>query len=159
MVVIAGVEKLAGESIQPFIVCTDHNNLSYLKNTKRLNPQQVPQALFLARFKFFLTYHPGSMQCRAASLVLLVFPASLQPDLILPPSCIVGVVLWQVEERVLKAQQPTLRGGPLNQLLIPGYTRSVSFRLKVFFKSELATREAKQRYSHTHDNKTKGVTQ
>lgn len=45
---------------QPFVVWTDHKNLTYFQNAKRLNFRQARWALFLKRFQFTLTYHPGS---------------------------------------------------------------------------------------------------
>lgn len=44
----------------PFLVLTDHKNLQYLKEAKRLNPRQAKWALFLTRFHFLIYYHQGS---------------------------------------------------------------------------------------------------
>ncbi|KAI5615365.1 hypothetical protein C0J50_10790 [Silurus asotus] len=42
----------------PFMVITDHKNLQYLREAKRLNPRQAQWALFFTRFKFSITYRP-----------------------------------------------------------------------------------------------------
>lgn len=44
----------------PFVVWTDHKNLSYITSAKRLNSRQARWASFFGRFNFTLTYHPGS---------------------------------------------------------------------------------------------------
>ena len=44
----------------PFLVWTDHRNLEYLQQAKRLNPRQARWALFFGRFDFTLSYRPGS---------------------------------------------------------------------------------------------------
>lgn len=42
----------------PFLVWTDHKNLSYIRSAKRLSPCQARWALFLSRFTFTLSYRP-----------------------------------------------------------------------------------------------------
>lgn len=42
-------------AVQPFIVWTDHKNLSYLRSAKRLNSRQARWCLFCDRFKFTIT--------------------------------------------------------------------------------------------------------
>ncbi len=49
----------------PFTVITDHKNLQYLWEAKRLNPRQARWALFFTRFDFTITYHPGNHNCKA----------------------------------------------------------------------------------------------
>ncbi len=44
---------------RPFTVLTDHKNLQYLSEAKRLNPRQARWALFFTRFNCKITYHPG----------------------------------------------------------------------------------------------------
>jgi len=48
-----------------FEVITDHRNLEYLRDTKRMNPRQAQWALFLTRFDFTVSYRPGENNCRA----------------------------------------------------------------------------------------------
>uniref|UniRef100_A0A674MFK3 Gypsy retrotransposon integrase-like protein 1 n=1 Tax=Takifugu rubripes TaxID=31033 RepID=A0A674MFK3_TAKRU len=113
---------------QPFIVWTDHKNLTYLRNAKRLNSRQARWALFLGRFRFTLTYRPGSRNLKpdALSRQFASEPGEMDPDPILPLSCILGAASWQVEERVREAQQsaPDPGGCPPNRLFIPGAVRS-----------------------------------
>ncbi len=71
-----------------FEVITDHRNLDYLRNAKRLNPRQAWWALFFTRFGF--TSHidqesriAGRMPCHASinlSLIIIIpDPSYLQP--------------------------------------------------------------------------------
>ncbi|KAI4898249.1 hypothetical protein NFI96_030537 [Prochilodus magdalenae] len=52
----------------PFMVLTDHKNLEYLRNAKRLNSRQARWSLFFSRFDFRLTYHPGTRNAKADAL-------------------------------------------------------------------------------------------
>ncbi|KAL0152438.1 hypothetical protein M9458_052161 [Cirrhinus mrigala] len=52
----------------PFTIITYHKNLQYLRDAKRLNPRQGRWALFLTRFNFKITYHPGSKNVTADAL-------------------------------------------------------------------------------------------
>lgn len=79
---------LEGEE-QPFIIWTDHKNLSYLHSAKRVNSRQAKWALFLGRFNFTFTYRPGSRNIKPDSLSRQSSsePQS-QPEPILFPSCL-----------------------------------------------------------------------
>lgn len=44
----------------PFIVWTDHKNLTYLRTAKRLNSRQARWSLFFNRFDFSISYRLGS---------------------------------------------------------------------------------------------------
>ena len=55
-------------STHPFIVWSDHKNLSYLRSARRLNSRQAWWALFLGRFHFTLTYRPGSKNIKTDAL-------------------------------------------------------------------------------------------
>ncbi len=46
-------------SQHPFAVLTDHKNLQYLREAKRLNPRQARWALFFTRFNYTISYRPG----------------------------------------------------------------------------------------------------
>ncbi|TWW75345.1 Retrovirus-related Pol polyprotein from transposon opus [Takifugu flavidus] len=76
---------------QPFLIWMD-KNLSYLRNIKRLNSQQAGWALFLGRFRFSLTYRPGSRNAKPDALphLFLPDPSHSEPSSILSPSCMVG---------------------------------------------------------------------
>lgn len=52
----------------PFVVWTDHKNLSHIQSAKRLNSRQARWALFFGRFNFTLTYRPGSKNTKPDSL-------------------------------------------------------------------------------------------
>ncbi|KAK3572475.1 hypothetical protein QTP86_033904 [Hemibagrus guttatus] len=52
----------------PFQVLTDHRNLECLHGAKRLNPRQARWALFFTRFRFTVTYRPGSKNGKADAL-------------------------------------------------------------------------------------------
>lgn len=61
---------LEGSSLL-FVVLTDHKNLENLRTTKRLNPLQASWALFLDSFDFSLSFHPGTKNGQADSLLRL----------------------------------------------------------------------------------------
>ena len=109
----------------PVVIWTDHKNLTYIRDAKRLGPRQVRWALFFCRFDFTLTYRPGSKNVRADALSRLFStgPPNNDPavDTILPPARVVGVVTWGVESAVRMAQrtQPDPGGGPPNRLFVP----------------------------------------
>ncbi len=46
-------------SQHPFIVLTDHKNLQYLREAKRLNPHHARWALYFTRFNYTISYCPG----------------------------------------------------------------------------------------------------
>lgn len=52
-------------ALHPFSVLTDHRDLEYIWQGKRLNPIQVRWALFFTRFWFTLSYCPGSKNAKA----------------------------------------------------------------------------------------------
>ncbi|KAL0146658.1 hypothetical protein M9458_057998 [Cirrhinus mrigala] len=55
-------------SIHPFQILTDHKNLQYLRDAKRLTPRQARWALFFTRFQFSISYRPGAKNVRANAL-------------------------------------------------------------------------------------------
>lgn len=114
---------------QPFVVWTDHKNLSYLRSARRLNSRQARWALFLGRFNFTLTYRPGSRNVKPDALSRQVTPATsaeTTEDTILHPPCIVGAAIWDVEKVVQKAQEnlQTPAGCFLGLLFVPASARS-----------------------------------
>ncbi|KAK3548349.1 hypothetical protein QTP70_010580 [Hemibagrus guttatus] len=52
----------------PFQVLTDHKNLEYIQQAKRLNPRQARWSLFFNRFQFILSYRPGSKNLKPDAL-------------------------------------------------------------------------------------------
>ena len=55
-------------SEHPFQVWTDHKNLTYIQQAKRLNPRQAHWALFFNRSDFNLSYCPGSKNLKPDAL-------------------------------------------------------------------------------------------
>ncbi len=79
-----------------FTVLTDHKNLEYLREAKRLSPRQARWALFFTRFNFSNSYRPGSKNIKADALSRLHSPEDNndQPELILPQKMIVSPIQW-----------------------------------------------------------------
>lgn len=80
------------------------------------------------QFKFTLNYRPESKNAKpdALSRQFSADPACQDPEPILPPTCIIGAVTWQVEERVPEAQRSAVDPGgtPPNTLYVPEPARS-----------------------------------
>ena len=114
----------------PVLIWTDHKNLTYIREAKRLGPRQARWALLFSRFNFTLTYQPGSKNVRADALSRLFSsegtPSDTKPQSILPPARVVGVVTWGLESAVRVAQRGHVNpaGGPHNRLFIPESVRS-----------------------------------
>ena len=110
---------------QPFLVWTDHKNLEYIRQAKRLNSRQ---ALFFNRFSFSLSYRPGSRNVKPDVLSRLFDPEPVAkvPEPLLPLSCVVGAVTWQIEKAVKLANGVALppSGCPDNKLYVPADLRS-----------------------------------
>lgn len=108
---------------QPFLIWTNHKNLEYLKNAKRLNSRQARWSLFFNRFNFTLSYRPGSQNTKPDALSRLYDPepAAKEPEHILPLDRVVGGVTWQIESEVKRALgvNPAPSGCPQNWLFVP----------------------------------------
>ncbi|KAK3519931.1 hypothetical protein QTP70_008026 [Hemibagrus guttatus] len=80
----------------PFTVLTDHKNLEYLRAAKRLNPRQARWALFFTRFKFTISYRPGSKNVKADALSRIYGPdiASEDPEPVLPEKIFASPISW-----------------------------------------------------------------
>lgn len=87
----------------PFLVWTDHKNLEYISSAKRLNSRQARWALFFTRFNFTLSYHPGSKNVKLSWQFADEEEPTVGAEIILPPSCVVASLTWEVEERVQAA--------------------------------------------------------
>uniref|UniRef100_A0A3B3E207 Gypsy retrotransposon integrase-like protein 1 n=1 Tax=Oryzias melastigma TaxID=30732 RepID=A0A3B3E207_ORYME len=114
---------------QPFLVWTDHKNLSYLRSARRFNPRQARWSLFLGRFNFSLTYRPGSRNMKPDALSRQFdIPASspTSQNTILPRTCVVGAAIWEVEREVQRAQVncPSPSECPPGLLFVPPPARS-----------------------------------
>ncbi|KAK1788719.1 hypothetical protein P4O66_002537 [Electrophorus voltai] len=89
----------------PFLVWTDHKNLAYLQQAKRLNPHQARWGLFFARFEFTLSYRPGTKNIKPDALSRLwesLLP-SAPPSIVIPRACIIAPIQWGVEKAVRQA--------------------------------------------------------
>ena len=114
---------------EPFLVWTDHKNLEYIRSAKRLNSRQARWCLFFARFNFTLSYRPGSRNAKPDALSRQFQRAEesgKRPEPILPGSCLVAAVTWDIEERVRAAAegQPGPSSCPTNCLFVPPALRS-----------------------------------
>lgn len=112
----------------PFLVWTDHKNLEYLRNAKRLNSRQARWALLFSRFNFLLSYRPGSKNVKPDALSRVFSPATTPPDPgpILPTSCLATSLVWEIEAEVRKAQRSSQvpRNVPTGCLFVPDPMRS-----------------------------------
>ncbi|KAK3569939.1 hypothetical protein QTP86_007474 [Hemibagrus guttatus] len=114
----------------PFQVLTDHRNLEYLCGAKRLNPQQARWALFFTRFRFMVTYRPGSKNGKADALSRR-FETASDPVLvepILPATAILAPVRWNLVEEIQRslADDPPPAGCLPTKIFVP-----LPFRLQV----------------------------
>lgn len=95
---------------QLFLVLTDHKNLQYLKEAKRLNPSQARWALFFTRFHFQIAYRPGSKNTRADTLSRLhaLEETPEEPEPMLPTKLFVIPIQGDLDEilREQSQQQP-----------------------------------------------------
>ena len=146
----------------PFIVWTDHNNLSYLRSARRLNSHQARWALFLSRFNFSLTYRPGSRNTKPEALSRQFALQEGEPsgETILPSTCVVGAARWEIEEgrsrrpvrtiRTLKAvhpmyvpppaRSPVLQWGHASKVAChPGFHRTLALLQQHFWWPTLSS--------------------
>lgn len=112
----------------PFLVWTDHKNLSYIQSAKTLNSRQARWALFFGRFNFTLTYRPGSRNTKPDALSRQFSPADVAESVehILSPSRVVAAITWEIESSIKEAQEaePDPGNGPPNRLYVPQSVRS-----------------------------------
>ncbi len=110
-------------SQHPFEVITDHKNLQYLREAKRLNPRQARWALFFTRFHFTVTYRPGHKNLKADALSCLhqPDPSVDNPEPILPPTVFACPIVWNVDAQIRAATltEPAPPGGPEGKWYVP----------------------------------------
>ena len=77
----------------------DHSNLEYIWAARRLNPRQARWAMFFTRFSFTLSYRPASKNVKADALSRMydIEEGSADPTAIIPASCLVAPVVWEVD--------------------------------------------------------------
>ncbi len=75
---------------------TDHKNLQYLREAKRLNPRQARWALFFTRFNFTISYRPGPKNIKADALSRLYAPEEGEdpPEPIIPERMFISPIQW-----------------------------------------------------------------
>uniref|UniRef100_A0A3B3XMZ2 Gypsy retrotransposon integrase-like protein 1 n=1 Tax=Poecilia mexicana TaxID=48701 RepID=A0A3B3XMZ2_9TELE len=112
----------------PVVVWTDHKNLSYLQSAKQNNPRQSRWSIFFSRFNLSISYRPGSKNVKPDALSRLYTPDDSDegPAPLLPPSCTVGVVTWEMEDIISQAQrlEPPPESCPQGRIYVPTSVRS-----------------------------------
>ncbi len=112
----------------PFQVLTDHKNLEYIQQAKRLNPRQARWSLFFNRFDFILSFRPGSKNLKPDTLSRVYAKVSREdaPCPIIPATRIIAPVRWALETTIRQAQtrEPDPGGGPENRLYVPKSVRA-----------------------------------
>ena len=115
-------------SVCPFIIWTDHKNLSYLRSAHRLNSRQARWKLFLGRFNFTLTYRPGLKNTKPDALSRQFSPPVEESSVetIIPTSCVVGAARWEIEQTVQEAlhEHPAPAACPPDRLFVSSSVRS-----------------------------------
>uniref|UniRef100_A0A8C7WV78 Gypsy retrotransposon integrase-like protein 1 n=1 Tax=Oryzias sinensis TaxID=183150 RepID=A0A8C7WV78_9TELE len=112
---------------QQFIIWTDHKNLAYLRSARRLNSRQARWCLFFDRFHFVISYRPGSRNVKPDALSRIHSITEKSTDsTILPTSCFVGNLTWEIETKVQQAQNEIPAGVacPQGSLYVPDSLRS-----------------------------------
>ncbi|KAL0168185.1 hypothetical protein M9458_036407, partial [Cirrhinus mrigala] len=112
----------------PFTIITDHKNLQYIREARRLNPRQARWALFLTRFNFSITYRPGSKNIPADALSRQFSPDdSVDPEPILPSERIVSPIVWELDQAIQQAtlQEPAPPDCPEGKIYVPRSQRQV----------------------------------
>ncbi|KAI2654702.1 Transposon Tf2-11 polyprotein [Labeo rohita] len=109
-------------STHPFTIITDHKNLQYLREARRLNPRQARWALFFTRFNFKITYRPGSKNISAEALSRQFssdHPA--EPEPIIPSNLIISPILWEQDNNIRQAtlQEPAPPECPEGKIFVP----------------------------------------
>ncbi|KAL0155123.1 hypothetical protein M9458_049386, partial [Cirrhinus mrigala] len=109
-------------AVHPFTIITDHKNLQYLCDAKRLNPRQARWALFFTRFRFTITYRPGSKNIPADALSCQT-SADLhtESEPIIPPHLIVSPIIWSLDQDIHQAtlQEPAPPECPEGKIYVP----------------------------------------
>ncbi|KAL0153251.1 hypothetical protein M9458_051426 [Cirrhinus mrigala] len=113
-------------STHPFTIITDHKNLQYLCEARRLNPRQARWALFFTRFNFTITYRPGSKNTVTDALSRQYSPdLPIEPETILPSDLIVSPIQWELDLNIQNAtlQEPAPPDCPEGKLYVPQHLR------------------------------------
>lgn len=110
----------------PFLVLTDHKNLAYLQDAKRLNPRQARWALFFTRFDFKISYRPGPRNVKADALSRIQATEETldEPEGILPADIITSPIVWTSPPVVSTTPPDNPPGCPPNHQYVPRTQRT-----------------------------------
>ncbi len=110
----------------PFLVLTDHKNLEYLQDAKRLNPRQARWALFFTRFNFKISYRPGPRNVKADALSRIQATEETleEPEGILPADIITSPIVWTSPPVVSATPPANPPGCPPNHQYVPRTQRT-----------------------------------
>lgn len=159
---------------QPFIIWTDHKNLSYIQSAKWLNSRQARWLLFFARFNFVITYRPGSRNIKPDphSCLFSTSETTKSDTTVLPTTCFVGTLTWSIEEDIKRAQrlESDPGTGPSGKMFLskcmikrvldwvhnhrftchPGINRMLSFSKNIFLVANYEPWHKRFCHSHFH---------
>uniref|UniRef100_A0A4W5R1Y1 Gypsy retrotransposon integrase-like protein 1 n=1 Tax=Hucho hucho TaxID=62062 RepID=A0A4W5R1Y1_9TELE len=111
----------------PFLIWTDQSNLEYIRAARRLNPRQARWAMFFTRFVFTRSYRPGSQNAKADELSRMndTEERAIDPTPILPASCLVAPVVWELDTGIEQAlrTEPTPTQCPAGCRYVPSAVR------------------------------------
>uniref|UniRef100_A0A8C5MK70 Gypsy retrotransposon integrase-like protein 1 n=1 Tax=Leptobrachium leishanense TaxID=445787 RepID=A0A8C5MK70_9ANUR len=102
-------------TLDPLLIITDHKNLTYIGDAKRLNARQARWSLLLSRFNFVLTYRPGDRNVKADALSRQYDPYESNTqdhNPIVPPERIVASTVLSVSSPFLERLQAVQVGAP-----------------------------------------------
>ncbi|XP_075431242.1 GDP-D-glucose phosphorylase 1 isoform X2 [Ascaphus truei] len=111
-------------SKEPFTILTDHKNLLYIENARRLGPRQARWALFFSRFDFHLSYIPGTKNVKA-DVLSRIHSSEKRPEesleTILPHERILATSTFKNLDKHLHSQRriPKDLVVPDNKLFVP----------------------------------------
>ncbi|KAL0198153.1 hypothetical protein M9458_006693, partial [Cirrhinus mrigala] len=111
----------------PVTIITDHKNLQYLRDAKRLNPRQARWALFFTHFHLKITYRPGSKNIPADALSRLSSPEpSTDPEPIIPSHLFISPIIWNIDRDIQQAtlQEPAPPDCPEGKIYVPSSLRN-----------------------------------
>ncbi len=108
-------------SQHPFTILTDHKNLQYLREAKRLNPRHARWALFFTRFNYTISYRPGPKNTKADALSRLHTPEETEEE---PESIIPENSLSAPYNGTPTLTPPPMLPRPLRRAVHQGYSMS-----------------------------------
>uniref|UniRef100_A0A3Q3LFZ5 Gypsy retrotransposon integrase-like protein 1 n=1 Tax=Mastacembelus armatus TaxID=205130 RepID=A0A3Q3LFZ5_9TELE len=107
----------------PFLVLTDHKNLQYLREAKRLNPRQAWWALFFTRINFQIQYRSKNIKADTLSRLYDEDCDTELPENILPSDVFAAPIQWTSPTLPDPADQRTPPGCPPGLQYVPRLQR------------------------------------